>query len=353
MGFLNTDFGFKYLDDFHNNRIPKGLGIGNKDVDQFVSFKQGQYNIVIGVDNVGKTDFLLWYFLLLALKHDKKIDVWSGENKPEQQKRKLIQMYAGRYLQDLTYKEWQKAKLVIENHFQWVDRNNLYNHNQLLDLYGESESNICFIDPINGLDHKIKFGSTEMTYKFSNDVRQFCNHTNKTIFVNAHTVTEASRRIYPNGHDLQGYQMPPIKSMIEGGQPFASRADDFWIINRLVNHSFLKNYTQLEIQKVKDTETGGTTTLKDEPLCFEYGGGLGFKYSPIKITQPETYNSGKTDLLEGLRMDTKPKEQPQSAITPNLDFDSPMTGTAKAGELELTALDIARFEAEEKENFPF
>lgn len=256
MGFLKTDFGAKYLDDFYNDRIPTGQGIGLNAVDEHVSFKQGQYNIVIGVDNVGKTDFLLWYFLVLALKHDKQIDIWSGENNPAQQKRKLMQMYTGKYLKQMTHKELQKAKLIIESCFNWVDRNNLYNHTQLLDLYGETDSNICFIDPINGLDHKMKFGSTDMTYKFSNDVRQFCNKTNKTVIVNAHTVTEASRRQYPKEHDLHGYQMPPIKSMIEGGQPFASRADDFWIINRLINHEFLKNYTQLEVQKVKDTETG-------------------------------------------------------------------------------------------------
>ena len=78
MAFLNTDFGSKYIDDFYYDKIPNGLGIGIEIVDNHVSFKQGQYNIVIGVDNVGKTDFLLWYFLILALKYDKKIDIWKA-----------------------------------------------------------------------------------------------------------------------------------------------------------------------------------------------------------------------------------------------------------------------------------
>jgi len=332
MAFLNTDFGNKYIDDFYHDRIKSGEGIDIKDVDKHVSFKQGQYNIVIGVDNVGKTDFLLWYYLVLALKHEKSFCIWSGENKPEQQKRKLMQMYAGKSIKDMTYKDVQKSKLIIENYFTWIDRNVLYDHNQLLDMFNESEASGFLIDPINGLDHKLKFGTTDMTYKFSNDIRQFCNNTNKTVFVSAHTVTEAARRTYPKEHELFGYQMPPIKSMIEGGQPFASRADDFWVVNRLINHDLLKFYTQLEIQKVKDTETGGEPTMKDKPLCFEYNFGLGFRYSDIDILNPHSIGDDSIDPLDGLRMNTKaivkPLEEPkqmtiETAIKPNLEFDKP------------------------------
>jgi len=328
MGFLNTDFGGQYLDDFYNDRIPAGLGMGLKAVDERIAFKQSQYNIVIGVDNVGKTDFLLWYYLVLALKHNKKIDIWSGENKPEQQKRKLIQMYSGLPLKKMDYKDIQKCKMIIESCFNWVDRNKLYSHTDLLKIFADSDSDICFIDPINGLDHKLKFGSTDMTYKFSNDVRQFCNNTDKSVFVSAHTVSEAARRQYPKEHELGGYQMPPIKSMIEGGQPFASRADDFWIVNRLINHEFLQYFTQVEIVKVKDTETGGKPTMKDAPLCFEFNYGLGYRYSEVDILNPATFHGALTDPLDGLRMGGKKKEPEQitieSAIKPNKSFENPV-----------------------------
>ena len=33
--------------------------------------------------------------------------------------------------------------------------------------------------------------------------------------------------------------------------------------------------SQVRVEKIKDKETGGTPTL-DEPLCFDYNGGLGF-----------------------------------------------------------------------------
>ena len=323
MAFLENDFGGKYLSDFYNDRIPQGLGIGIEQVDNHLSFKQGQYNILIGVDNVGKTDFVLWYFLVHAIKHNKVFDIWSGENKSEQQKRKIIQFFAGQKLKDISYPKVLEYKRIIEKHFNFIDRNKTYTHKDLLNLSSDTGSHALLIDPINGLSHKEQFGTTASTYKISNDIRQFCNHTNKSVFVNGHTVTEASRRVYPKEHELAGYQMPPIKSMIEGGQPYASRADDFWIINRLINHEQLKWFTQLEIQKVKDTETGGSPTMKDKPLCFEYNNGLGYKWADINILNSMDFGGVLIDPLEGLR----PKKiiihkEPNQVIKPNLDFDS-------------------------------
>jgi len=322
MAFLKTDFGEKYLSDYYNGLIPQGQGIGIKNVDNHLSFKKGQFNLGIGIDNVGKTDFYLWYFLVLALKYNYKIDIWSGENKPEQQKRKLIQMYYGSKLTELTYTQVQKGKLIIENYFNWIDRGELYNHKQLLDLYSDTQSDICFVDPLNGLEHKEQFGTTKSTYRISNDIRQFCNHTNKSVYVSAHTVTEASRRQYPKDHELSGYVMPPIKSHIEGGQQWASRADDFHVWHRLTNHEHLKWFTQLEVVKVKDTETGGGQTMKDSPLCFEFNKGLGYKYVDIDILNPSTsFNDNKQDALEDLRPSRIIKQEVKQIIKPNINFD--------------------------------
>lgn len=322
MAILEKDFGSQYLSDYYNDRIQLGLGMDIAEVDEYVSFKQGQYNIVIGMDNVGKTDVLLWYFLVMALKHGKKTTIWSGENKPEQQKRKLIQMYAGQELKEIPFVKVNEYKKVIENYFSWIDINKLYDHNELINIFLKDDSDICWIDPINGLNHKSDFGTTKMTYKFSNDVRQFCNVTNKTVFVSAHTVTEASRRQYPKGHELHDYVMPPIKSHIEGGQPFASRADDFWIIHRLTDHEQLWPYTQLEIKKVKDTETGGRQTFKDKPICFDFNKGLGYRYTNINILDPSTFYGEKIDPLQNLRPRKIIVEKPKELIlTPNFDFD--------------------------------
>jgi len=322
MAFLESNFGEQYLDDFYNGRIQQGLGIGINEVDEHLSFKKGEFNLGIGIDNVGKTDFYLWYFLVLALKHDLNFDIWSGENKPEQQKRKLIQMYYGRKLTDITYKEVQRGKLIIERYFNWIDRNNLYSHKELLDLYADTKSDVCFIDPLNGLEHKEQFGTTKSTYRISNDIRKFCNQTDKTVYVSAHTVTEASRRQYPKDHELNGFVMPPIKSHIEGGQQWASRADNFNVFHRLTNHEHLKWFTQVEVVKVKDTETGGGQTMKDAPLCFEFNKGLGYSYVDINILDPNTFfNDQKLDPLNEFRPAGIIKQEQPKVLKPNNEFD--------------------------------
>jgi len=321
---LQKDFGLKYLEDFREGKIKEGLGIGFQPIDKHLRFKNGQYNIFIGLDNVGKTDFILWWFEMIALMHDKRCVLWSGENSPEQQKRKLMQMYLGQSIKDVDYKSMQKAKMVIEHHFDWVDIKETYSHHDLLDIYANSGSDIFLIDPFNGLRHDHKIPQFERNYEFSNDVRKFCNKENKTLYLNAHVISEASRTVYPVKHPLVGYSKPPIKSFIEGGQPFANRADDFYIIHRIVNHPSLMYITQLEVVKVKDTETGGTPTMKDDPICFEYNYGNGFKYKDMNICEPSTYSNPSIDLMGKVRINNQPKQEaPKEAMKPNLQFEQP------------------------------
>ena len=46
---------------FGGGGIKRGLGIGNE-LDNWVLYKRGSFNIIVGLDNVGKTNFMLWYF---------------------------------------------------------------------------------------------------------------------------------------------------------------------------------------------------------------------------------------------------------------------------------------------------
>lgn len=306
---LNKDFGTKYLEDFKEGRIKNGLGLDIPFVDKFLSFKQAHFNIMIGLDNVGKTDFILWYFLCLALIHEKKVVIWSGENMPEQQKRKLMQMYLGKSIRSVDYKEMNKAKLIIENYFDWLDVRRLYTHKELFSIYTDSGADICLIDPYNGMNHDNSVNMFDRNYQFTNDAREFVMKEKKTLFVNSHVISEASRSRYSMDHPLNGYNKPPIKSQIEGGQPFANRADDFWILHRLTNHPALKYFTQLEIVKVKDTETGGHPTSKDEPMCFDFNNGNGFVWRDVDILNPATINNPAFDPLEGYRINDKQKKQ--------------------------------------------
>ena len=81
----------KYLLDYRNGKIKQGLGLDCY-MDNYLRFKPKQLNIILGHDNVGKTYWINWYFLALALKHGTTFCIWSGENQYGQVLRDMIQI---------------------------------------------------------------------------------------------------------------------------------------------------------------------------------------------------------------------------------------------------------------------
>ena len=130
-------------------------------------------------------------------------------------------------------------------------------------------------------------------YDFLNHTRQFCNETGKTLYISTHPNSESGRSgmLYPQDHMWFGHLKPPLKAHIEGGKPFLNRCDDMIVIHRLVKHPEMKFQTMIDIEKVKDRDTGGKQTDLGNPLLFDYNYGLGFKIGgvdAIKRTESKT-----------------------------------------------------------------
>lgn len=272
---LKRGYGLDYLFDFHSGKIKEGLGIGCN-LDDYLRFKKGQFVMINGLDNVGKTLFILFYFLCLAQRHNLKFTIWSGENRPGQQKRDLIQMLTGVKFRAIPESEIVKFLDNIDNNFKFINNANLYSHSELLKIFKETKSDACLIDPFTGLNHDRRISQFERNYQFCNDIREHCNKTGQTIYVNSHPQTEAARRVYPLDHELTGHIQPPKKSDIEGGSSFSNRCDDYITIHRLCSHKEKWTETQIHIRKIKDQETGGKLTFYDEPIIFQFNSGLGF-----------------------------------------------------------------------------
>jgi hypothetical protein len=270
---LEDSYGDKYLEDYRLGNIKLGLGLGCDAIDDYVRFKKGQFIIINGLDNIGKTSGLLWYLLCLSVLHGLKWDIWSGEDKPEKQKRELIEMYMGKKLNRMNPAEFARGKEMINKWFNFINIKKSYTHTDLFKIFKDTPSAGALVDPYTGLKRGFGHGDN---YGFLNETREFVNSSDKTLFVNTHPNSDAARRNYPKEHDLAGYSMPPGKAEVEGGQPFASRADDFWTYHRLPNHKDYWSKTHWHVRKVKDTDSGGKQTFFDDPIELEYNGGLGF-----------------------------------------------------------------------------
>jgi hypothetical protein len=270
----------QYLDDFKNGRITKGKGMGIGAIDDYIRFKSGTFNMILGHDNVGKTYYKTWHQLVLSVKYGYKWCIWTGENKAGQIVRDLIQFLTGKYIKYLTLQEIQHAQGQIAEWFDFVDNSKTYKYLDLLNIFDKKDYTGCLIDPYTGLDRK--FGHSD-NYEFLNLTRQWVNQTNKTIDVCTHPSSASGRAqgIHPKGTDYEGYLKEPYKADTEGGKPFANRCDDFLIVHRMPDHPTMNQYTMLFIDKVKDTETGGKRTMKGEPVLLEFNNGLGFKVNNI------------------------------------------------------------------------
>lgn len=298
---LNNGHSTKYLNDYLEGKVPSGLKLGC-DLDDFYVHKQGQLNIILGHDNVGKTYFLEWYFLALATNHDLKFCLFMDENYHGKVMRDLIQMYAGKKFMELSYNDVRKYETILEQNFKFVDNTKRYTPDELLNIFDKAECDVHLIDPFNGLKTPMSYSSN---YDVLNDLKHFTKE-GKTIYINAHPSSASGRRsaVYPEKHGWAGHVMPPLKSDIEGGKAFANKADDFLIVHRLTQHPDLWNYTMVEVVKIKDTDTGGKPTMLNEPMMLDYNFGLGF-------------------VIRGKDVIKRLSSPSTKAIAPNDSFDLP------------------------------
>ncbi len=283
----------EYLLNFRDGKIKHGLGINNQ-LDDFLKFKRKQVNIILGHDNVGKTYWINWYFLVLAVKHKLKFIIWSGENQHGQILRDLIQMYSGVKFKTLTHQQIITYSTFLEQFFKFVTNEKLHKHEDLFKVFEQSGCDVALIDPFTGLDRQMNY---EGNYKFMNDARQFVNKTGMTIYINTHPNTESGRtsNVYADG-EFKGHLKAPLKDHVEGGKAFTNRCDDMIVIHRLIKHEKMKLVTWVSTEKIKDVDTGGKHTGLNDPIYCEFNYGLGFKI--LGKDALEAHREKRTTMIE-------------------------------------------------------
>lgn len=266
---VNDNYGREYLDDLRKGNIPLGLGIGNI-LDNHLRFKKGQLVMINGHDNVGKTFWIVWYFLALTIKHQITWTIYSSENQIAKVKRDLIMFKTGKKLDELSDSEFYQAFNEISHYFKFVDIEELYTPTKLLECFKQSDTDGYLIDPLTSLlSEDIKINKHETDNEVVLKIKSWLKKNNKTLYINTHVSTEAARRQHPKDHDLAGHLTAPHKPDTIGGQKFADRADDFITIHRYTQHERLWSTTEIHVRKVKDTLSGGRTTLMEHPVKFK------------------------------------------------------------------------------------
>ena len=314
-----------YLSNILDGKIKKGLGIGC-DFDNHFLHKQGELNILLGHDNVGKTYWGEWYFLVLAVTHGLKFTIFMDENDAWKVMRDLIQMWLGKPFENCTHQEVRSAEALMEYHFNFIDNRQRYTPKELTDVWLSSETETLLIDPFNGL--KTPFSYSE-NYEVLNDLKMINKREGKTIYINAHPSSASGRSqgFHPKGHSFEGYLKPPFKDDIEGGKPFTNKADNFMIAHRYTQHEQMRHITTIAVAKIKDTFTGGSPTLKDKEVYFEYNHGNGFIINgidPMPRKGAKSYDEQKEEFQAKLLSDETELHRINNNlnIKPNAEFET-------------------------------
>tara|TARA_R110000803_G_scaffold49863_2_gene103686 strand:+ start:331 stop:1242 length:912 start_codon:yes stop_codon:yes gene_type:complete len=277
----------KRILDIKYGRVKEGLKIDVPEIDEYLRFKSGNFNVIIGHANVGKTTVIIYLFTLWAIKHNLKFLIWSSENTPQSIVRKIIEFKMGKPISAASDLLINEAVKWCDTHFKIIDVEDLVTYKQLMKEANQIKDvwnyDAILIDPYNSLAKDLgllrSVGGHEYDYQVASEFRLFAKKRNVTLFLNAHGVTEALRRTHQSGHEYSNLPMPLGMASVEGGGKWANRADDVICIHRYTGSPTDWMYSHLHVLKVKENETGGRCTPYEEAILLRMAkNNVGFEF---------------------------------------------------------------------------
>jgi len=240
--------------------------------------KLAELTCIIGHTNVGKTTVILW-LLAKLVRLKRRVLIYSAENRISNIHKQLVRFVTGH--ENVSMEDIETVRPFVryikhEKHFSYRDMLNQATY--LLDA--EFDFDFFLIDPYNSLRIDGKGLNThDYHYQAAQEMRIFTTTTNKSIFLNCHTVTEA-QRVKP---DQNGHRPAPLDSDVEGGGKFPNTADNTIVLHRQISSVIdgEKFITELHVRKVRNQEFGGEPTPFTEPVRVKFRiNRTGFDYIP-------------------------------------------------------------------------
>jgi hypothetical protein len=263
-----------YLRSVIDGTLEMGLPTGLNHLNEHWMFKKHHVVWWMGLDNVGKS-FVVWYLAVLAAKfHGWKIAIQSAENGNGQLRRKLMEFYLGKSVKLMDDEEIYLARQWVKDHFRIISSREFHTIEDFLlkceILYDEGfEYDVVIAEPWNSFDMPLESARYALTIKQLNLLRVF-KEDYSAVWVCDHVSSEAAKRVdKEKDSPYKGYILPPYKADVEMGQVKAAKSDDFIVIHRLTDHPYRYTETELHVKKIKDVETGGKHTPKNNPVIIK------------------------------------------------------------------------------------
>lgn len=287
----------RYLEKARAGKISEASRFGIPEIDDYIRFKKGNFIVITGHANVGKTHTMTYLQLLHTLENGTKWLIYSSENEVQSLQRKLIEFIAGKPINQIDETTFWRHHSFVEGHWAFINSELIVNAFELLEIakevYQAWEFEGMMIDPYNSLTIRkedLKGISThDYHYEVTSHIRKFCKEYGVTTIVNTHPATEALRKLHKGMHDYANHTMPPMASDVEGGGKFVNRSDEFFVIHRYTQHPTDWIFTDIHVRKVKELESGGRPTSLDGPVRLQSTkGNCGFSINGLDLITKET-----------------------------------------------------------------
>jgi twinkle protein len=264
-GVINIDNIWQNVLNFNEKGI-KNYDIGLPGSSEYFKLSMGEWSVVSGIPNSGKSDILDQVLCNLSMTYGFRCAMFSPESFPYEGHIKRI---ANKLKQkNCDNDDLNDVKDFIEEHFYWIkiDLENLTLKSILQafrELVFQKGINVCVIDPYNMLDHSAQ---RDFTYvgKLLSQITQFCQQTKTHLFLVAHP-----RKIESEG----GQYKKPTLYDISGSADFFNKAYNGIIAYRCIGHktTYGSDSVKIFIEKVKRKENGQLGCFEIAP-DFKNGG---------------------------------------------------------------------------------
>jgi len=227
------------------------------EMDDFFRWKKGEINLCTGYGNHGKSFFMLQLMLTKSIYDGWKWAIFSPENFPANDfYDDIIEMYAGKWLKEMSEEEYIEACLFIDQHIYYVYPDQEHDiqsiHEKFRHLVLKKGVDGVMIDPFNQLDHNQKAYQREDQYlsEVFKDMKRFALLNNVSYNIVAH----------PKNPTYQQDKSLPVVDMydIAGGAAWGNKMDNILSYYR-PNFHLDKNSPEVSVyvQKCKRKRTGG------------------------------------------------------------------------------------------------
>lgn len=283
--------------EIYEHGYPSGEAIGFKELDTCISYRTGDFTIVTGTPNAGKSTWLNNVLVRLANRKDWRIAMFTPEKQPNALlSSELIEIFTGKAMHpyDSRYKlgldELKISKKFLDEYFWFMKIDEidvtiegiLEKAKELVVRYGVKA---LVIDPWNYVEHKIPAGKSETQYisEELTKIKRFKDRYGVHVFLVAHPVKIRK--------DKEGkFEIPSLYD-ISGSANFFNKCDNGVVLYR----NFATGATDIHVQKIRWSFIGKLGTVE-----FKYDG-LTKRFAEVEehfSSEISAYKNREQDVLE-------------------------------------------------------